>query len=359
MSEYLIQDTTLEDIADAIRAKKGTQAGIQVSDFPSEIASIPTGSNGAVVNAQLWTLNYIPYSQFKCYFKYNNTQYALGVGGGAYSTGYISLFALNNGSWTEIAQLSSFNEGYIDTVNKSLQCLVKGKYLYYMYTDSSIHQYVVDLSAVTISAQSITIPITNSSYTYYLIYDQYGGTRLYMYCPNTDILYRGTPVSTTSGVLTWSEYETSCFGSTGSGYVVGCYYKGSTVTNPALYFARSDINNKLYRYDLNTYTGYLMTGSSHNAFNCMFNVNNRVYGLIPIIETTTYGPRIYSDCKEITMESQTSYAMSTFKTELIAQNNSIFNDGNNQYINGCGCWAYPDPNHFSPGGDYDAKFIIV
>lgn len=44
MSEYRIQDTTLTDIADAIRSKTGSSASIIVSEMANEIESIPTGS---------------------------------------------------------------------------------------------------------------------------------------------------------------------------------------------------------------------------------------------------------------------------------------------------------------------------
>ena len=43
MAEYLINDTTLEDIADSIRAKDGTSADIQVSDYATRIQNIPSG----------------------------------------------------------------------------------------------------------------------------------------------------------------------------------------------------------------------------------------------------------------------------------------------------------------------------
>lgn len=42
--EYRIHGDTLTDIADAIREKKGTEEPISVSDFSSEILSIPSGS---------------------------------------------------------------------------------------------------------------------------------------------------------------------------------------------------------------------------------------------------------------------------------------------------------------------------
>lgn len=83
MSEYLIQDTTLEDIADAIRAKKGTQAGIQVSDFPSEIASIPTGGDPIIVESDSALYNDGLFSSLHTYptFYYNNDYYVVGNGG--------------------------------------------------------------------------------------------------------------------------------------------------------------------------------------------------------------------------------------------------------------------------------------
>ena len=43
MAEYLIEDSTLEDIADSIRAKDGTSADIPVSDYAQRIQDIPSG----------------------------------------------------------------------------------------------------------------------------------------------------------------------------------------------------------------------------------------------------------------------------------------------------------------------------
>lgn len=43
MSDYLIHDSTLEDIADAIRAKTGGTSSITPQDMATEIASIQTG----------------------------------------------------------------------------------------------------------------------------------------------------------------------------------------------------------------------------------------------------------------------------------------------------------------------------
>lgn len=45
MADRLIQTSTLQGIADAIRGKDGTQADIQVSDFATRISAIPTGSD--------------------------------------------------------------------------------------------------------------------------------------------------------------------------------------------------------------------------------------------------------------------------------------------------------------------------
>lgn len=46
MSKYAINDTTLTAIADSIRAKGGTSDPIQVSNFASAIANLPSGSSG-------------------------------------------------------------------------------------------------------------------------------------------------------------------------------------------------------------------------------------------------------------------------------------------------------------------------
>ena len=43
MADYLIHDSTLEDIADAIRAKTGGSSLIEPEDMPTEIASISGG----------------------------------------------------------------------------------------------------------------------------------------------------------------------------------------------------------------------------------------------------------------------------------------------------------------------------
>lgn len=45
MSKYVINDTTLVGIGDAIRTKKGTSAQIPVTNLASEILSIPTGGS--------------------------------------------------------------------------------------------------------------------------------------------------------------------------------------------------------------------------------------------------------------------------------------------------------------------------
>lgn len=43
MADRLIQTSTLQGIANAIRTKDGTSATIQVSDFADRIEAIPTG----------------------------------------------------------------------------------------------------------------------------------------------------------------------------------------------------------------------------------------------------------------------------------------------------------------------------
>lgn len=46
MSKYTIDSTTLGDVADAIRAKTGSSAGITPLGMPTAIASIPTYDDG-------------------------------------------------------------------------------------------------------------------------------------------------------------------------------------------------------------------------------------------------------------------------------------------------------------------------
>lgn len=55
MAEYIIQDSTLTDIADAIRAKDGSSAPILTEDMADAIAAIPSGTtitDGIVVKAR-------------------------------------------------------------------------------------------------------------------------------------------------------------------------------------------------------------------------------------------------------------------------------------------------------------------
>ena len=55
MAEYIIQDSTLTDIADAIRAKDGSSAPILAEDMADAIAAIPSGTtitDGIVVKAR-------------------------------------------------------------------------------------------------------------------------------------------------------------------------------------------------------------------------------------------------------------------------------------------------------------------
>ena len=83
MSAFLIQDTPLEDIAAAIRAKEGTSSGIQVSNFSSEIASIQSGSDPIIVEGDFPQYSYGIFSCLNPYpaFYYNNDYYIVGYNG--------------------------------------------------------------------------------------------------------------------------------------------------------------------------------------------------------------------------------------------------------------------------------------
>ena len=47
MAEKLIQDTTLTNIANAIRSKDGTSASIQVSDYAQRISNLSSDYDGS------------------------------------------------------------------------------------------------------------------------------------------------------------------------------------------------------------------------------------------------------------------------------------------------------------------------
>ena len=55
MTDYLIQDSTLTDIADAIRAKDGSSAPILTEDMADAIAAIPSGGGNPITKDE-WTL---------------------------------------------------------------------------------------------------------------------------------------------------------------------------------------------------------------------------------------------------------------------------------------------------------------
>ena len=57
MSKYAINDTTLTAIADSIRAKGGTSDPIQVSNFASAIANLPTGGGDITAEDLAFTGN--------------------------------------------------------------------------------------------------------------------------------------------------------------------------------------------------------------------------------------------------------------------------------------------------------------
>lgn len=52
MSKYVIENTTLTAIGDAIRDKAGTTELIKVSELPTAIANIPTGGGSDLPRAE-------------------------------------------------------------------------------------------------------------------------------------------------------------------------------------------------------------------------------------------------------------------------------------------------------------------
>lgn len=58
MADYLVTDTELTDVADAIREKGGTSAALEWPDeYVSAIAAIPTGGGGATKTVQVTLQN--------------------------------------------------------------------------------------------------------------------------------------------------------------------------------------------------------------------------------------------------------------------------------------------------------------
>lgn len=55
MADYLIQDSTLTDIADAIRAKTGGSSAMTPAEMVTAIGSIPSGG-GSQITKDEWTL---------------------------------------------------------------------------------------------------------------------------------------------------------------------------------------------------------------------------------------------------------------------------------------------------------------
>lgn len=53
MADYLIKDTTLQSIADAIRSKTGSQSSMTPAQMATEISTISTGSGGSEIPSGL------------------------------------------------------------------------------------------------------------------------------------------------------------------------------------------------------------------------------------------------------------------------------------------------------------------
>ena len=92
MSKYLINDTTLQSIADAIRAKKGTTEPVAVNSFASEISSIEAG--GECSGKHVIEVDDLPTEDFD--------ENAVYLSGGAYYKG-------SNAAFTDIVIVSSGN----------------------------------------------------------------------------------------------------------------------------------------------------------------------------------------------------------------------------------------------------------
>lgn len=89
MSTMLIQSGTLEDIADAIRAKTGGSASMTPLQMPTQIASIPSGGGGIDVLSGVTNPNSSQGSDGDFYLRYtDNGVKNSSSGGQAVNTGY-------------------------------------------------------------------------------------------------------------------------------------------------------------------------------------------------------------------------------------------------------------------------------
>lgn len=367
MSEYLIQDTTLEDIADAIRAKKGTQAGIQVSDFPSEILSIPTGSSGAILSP---TSNLMASTTgtlteeivWGHYFKCGNDYYSIGIQltGSDNTYGYVALFKRVNGVWVKQGNMTPFSNVHYQIVLNTMQYVlytaVQNIIMFTFYEGSSSYIYLYDIDNLTLT-HSYTTPGYNVVLYNYPANPRYIG----MYCATTDRLYyRYVEDDGSLNGTDWRNDAYTVFGSTDPvPSMVWCR------TNYVIFLKRPDVP-KLVRYDLGngpgrTHYHYNYTMGDYTQWSAMFYLTNTGLFFFKAdgLTSSTYGGiRPYGVYYKATLTNGSPgtcdlYSSDSYGTTFIPLNNNIFFDGDKQCMNGLGCAGYTDANN------YNSRIILI
>ena len=367
MSEFLIQDTTLEDIADAIRAKKGTQAGIQVSNFPSEILSIPTGSSGAILNPKSNLMASpigTPTDEIVRghYFKYGDDYYSLGIQlNGSDSSGYVALFKKVNGVWVKQGNMTSFSGVHYQNVLNTLQYVfyVRENYnlhivMFTFYEGSSSYIYLYDVDNLT-----LTHSYSTPGYNVVLFLYPNKNSLLGMYCATTDTIYRRDIKTDGSLGLQWSSVFTSVFGSTstvpsmvsctdGSTYI---YVKRSDRPNVAKFYYNSSSYNSITMYSMGDYTPWSAMFYVPNVGVFFFKadgLSSATYGGI-----RPYGVYYKASFTDGSYPTCNIYNTDAYGTTFIPSNNNIFYDGTKQCMNGLGCGGYTDENN------YNSQIILI
>lgn len=125
MSKYLIEDTTLTSIADAVREKTGDTELIVVSELPSAIAAIETGGGGGDIPEEAFSFT----GNINNLFSYNNWKYFLDTYSSKMKftniTGAQNTFS-NSNKFTDLSKLTiNTNNANIQSMFYSCNILVK------------------------------------------------------------------------------------------------------------------------------------------------------------------------------------------------------------------------------------------
>ena len=121
MAEYLIQDTTLSGIAEAIRGKTGSTDSIQVSDMAAQIAGIAGGggSGGGSLSSGLYFEAFNPIRTGAAnpgtHIVFNGTLYWVANYSYGQGDGYPYLYKFNDETktYTRLGQFSNFSKDFM------------------------------------------------------------------------------------------------------------------------------------------------------------------------------------------------------------------------------------------------------